>query len=118
MCRISICGGQLEEEFLDALTERLQARLPQTRLQNVPWELEQTPQYQFVLSLSRFDGAPNGLAVMKGSWVLQRPESGKLVKSGRIDLQGKVNGDSVDAVVRAQSSLVGDLAGQLVAALP
>ena len=110
-------GGQLEDEFLAALTQQLQARLPQTRVQTIPWELSQTPQYQVALKIDQFDGVPNGNAVLRGTWQLQQAKDGKLIAAYPIALQRAVTGKTVDAVVQAQSQLVADLAEQVVAAL-
>lgn len=110
-------GGQLEDEFLAALTQQLQARLPQTRVQTIPWELSQTPQYQIALKIDQFDGVPNGNAVLRGTWQLQQAKDGKWLATYPIALQRAVTGKTVDAIVQAQSQLVADLAEQVVAAL-
>lgn len=110
-------GGQLEDEFLTALTQQLQARLPQTRVQQIPWELSQTPQYQVALKIDQFDGVPNGKAVLRGTWQLQHAKDGTLIATYPIALERAVTGKSVDHIVQAQSQLVGDLAEQVVAAL-
>ena len=77
-------GGQLEDEFLTALTQQLQARLPQTRVQQIPWELSQTPQYQIALKIDQFDGEPSGKAVLRGTWQLQHAKDGTLIATTRL----------------------------------
>ena len=110
-------GGQLEDEFLTALTQQLQARLPQTRVQQIPWELSQTPQYQVALKIDQFDGTPRGKAVLRGTWQLQHAKDAKLIATYPIALERPVNGQAIENIVQAQSQLVGDLAEQVVAAL-
>ncbi len=110
-------GGELEDEFLTALAERLQVLLPNTRIQNIPWELEQTPQLQVSLTVTQFDGMPAGKAILKGNWQVQRANTGGAVANQAFDLQRPVESTEVDAVVKAQSGLVSDLAAQIVGRL-
>ena len=53
-------GGELEDEFLRSLARSMQIRLPETRIQTVPWDLEQTPQQQLRLNILQFDGILGG----------------------------------------------------------
>lgn len=107
-------GGQLEDEFLRALTQQLQLRLPVTRLQTIPWELSQTPQYQVVVRVDQFDGMPAGKANLRGLWQLQNGTNGTILATEPVALEQVVTENSVDAVVRAQSALVGQLAAQMI----
>lgn len=110
-------GGELEDEFLGALAQRLQERLPAaTAVLTVPWELEQTPQYQVTVHVARFDGIPGQQAVLKGRWQLQQAKSGKGIRSARFNLDRRPVDDSVAGLVRAQSQLVDDLAQAILAA--
>ncbi len=109
-------GGELEDEFLGALAQRLQERLPATTaVLTVPWELEQTPQYQVTVHVAQFDGIPGKQAVLKGRWQLQQAKSGRGVRSAKFDLQSKPVDESVAGLVRAQSQLVEDLALEILA---
>lgn len=112
-------GGQLEDEFLSALSQQLQLRLPATRVQTIPWETSQTPQYQVVVKLDQFDGMPgkDGTATLRGLWQLQAGSDGKILTTEPIALERKVSAPDVDAVVKAQSTLVADLANQIVRGL-
>ena len=110
-------GGQLEDEFLNALTQQLQGRLPQVRVRRIPWELPQTPQWQVAVNVAQFDGALGGKAVLQGDWQLQQAADGKVVMSYPLHLERAVAGTRVEDVVRAQSLLVSDLADQVVADL-
>lgn len=111
-------GGDLRDELTNALVRQLQVRLPATRIQTAPWELEQTPQYEFSLQVSQFDGAPKDKAYLKGRWQLLRGQSDQLVEAGTVDLVRKVEGDTVNAVVQAQSALLGQLVDVWVSKLP
>ncbi len=110
-------GGELEDEFAGALADQLQARLPRTRLETIPWELEQTPRYQLTVKVSRFDGIPGRSATLRGNWQYQQGVDGKLLKSSRFDLTYPATGTGVEALVHAQAALVGDLADQMLDAL-
>lgn len=110
-------GGQLEDEFLSALSQQLQLRLPATRVQTIPWEISQTPQYQVVVKLDQFDGMPGDKAALRGLWQLQAGDDGKILTTEPVALERKVTEPGVDAVVKAQSTLVADLANQIVRGL-
>ncbi|HPE60987.1 MAG: membrane integrity-associated transporter subunit PqiC [Thiothrix sp.] len=110
-------GGELEDEFAGALTDQLQARLPRTRMETVPWELEQTPRYQVTVKVSQFDGVPGQSATLRGNWQYQQGEDGKLLQNRRFDLKQATADDSVEALVRAQAALVGELADRMLDAL-
>lgn len=110
-------GGQLEDEFLSALTQQLQQRLPATRVQTIPWEITQTPQYQVVVKLDQFDGTPGEKAVLRGLWQLQEGSDGKILSTEPVVLERKTTAPGVDGLVTAQSNLVADLANQIVRGL-
>lgn len=107
-------GGQLEDELLDALTQHLQQRLPATRVQRIPWELSQTPQYQVVVKLTQFDAMPNASAVLVGSWQLQAGNDGIILQTQPLRLVRQVAGAGVDALLESQSQLVAELADNIV----
>ena len=108
-------GGELEDEFLGALAQRLQERLPAaTAVLTVPWELEQTPLYQVTVHIAQFDGIPGRQAVLKGRWQLQQAKSGHGIRSAKFNLQQVPIDDSVAGLVRAQSQLVDDLALEIL----
>ncbi len=110
-------GGELEDEFLAALSQQLQDRLPGVRMQRVPWELEQTPQYQLVVMVTQFDGTPGGFAYLRGRWELLQGRSGRLVKTGKMDWQEKTTRADIAELVAAQARLLGRLATQLAEAV-
>ncbi|OQX12129.1 MAG: hypothetical protein BWK73_15720 [Thiothrix lacustris] len=106
-------GGQLEDEFLRTLTQQLQSRLPATRVQSVPWELSQTPQYQVVVKLDQFDGTPGGQAWLRGVWQLQAGADGKIISTAPVMLSRQTPEVGVTGLVKAQSNLLADLADQI-----
>lgn len=107
-------GGELQDEFTSTLAQHLQMRLPDTQVRTVPWELEQTPLYQVVVTVAQFDGMPAGKARLKGRWQLQFAKTGKGAGASLFNLERQVEDDSVDAIVRAQSHLLSELADQIV----
>ncbi len=106
-------GGQLEDEFLRTLTQQLQSRLPSTRVQSVPWELSQTPQYQVVIKLDQFDGTPGGKAWLRGMWQLQAGSDGRIIGTAPLALSRQTPEAGVTGLVKAQSGLLVDLADQI-----
>lgn len=106
-------GGQLEDEFLRALAQQLQARLPATRIQTVPWEINQTPQYQVTVKLDQFDGIPGGKVWLRGVWQLQAGRDGEILTSYPMNLTRQTAMAGVTGLVNAQSELLADLADQI-----
>lgn len=113
----NLWGGQLQDEFLRALSQQLQARLPATRVQTIPWEVSQTPQYQVVVKLDQFDGIPGNNAVLRGLWQLQAGSDGKILATEPIALTRHTPAAGVAGLVNAQSLLLADLASQIVRGL-
>lgn len=107
-------GGLLKEEFLNALAQRLKARLPGVRLLTVPWELEQTPRYQIAINIERFDGTPGEQAVLAGSWRLEQAEDGKILQTQDFRFSEVIGGEAIHLMVQAQSRLLSQLADAMV----
>lgn len=110
-------GGELEDEFTSTLAQHLQMRLPDSQVRTVPWELEQTPLYQVTVTVAQFDGMPAGKARLRGRWQLQLAKTGKGVGAALFNLERQVKDDSVEAIVRAQSHLLSELADHIVTGL-
>ena len=107
-------GGELEDEFTGTLVQHLQMRLPESQVRTVPWELEQTPLYQVTVRVAQFDGMPAGKARLRGRWQLQLAKTGKGVRASLFNLERQVGDESVEAIVRAQSHLLSELADHIV----
>ncbi|WP_020560843.1 PqiC family protein [Thiofilum flexile] len=111
-------GGELQDEFLTAITQQIQNRLPSTRVQRIPWEITQTPRYQVSLVVTQFDGQAQREAVLSGTWQLQYASDGRIVSTHPFHLQAVVRGKEIGDIVKAQTVLVERLAQQIVEALP
>ncbi|MFN3786027.1 MAG: membrane integrity-associated transporter subunit PqiC [Thiothrix sp.] len=110
-------GGQLEDELLNALSHQLQLRLPRTRVQTIPWELNQTPQYQITVHVKQFDGTPGGKAWLRGTWQLQTGRDGKIIATYPMELTRQTTTPGVTGLVNVQSELLADLAAQITQAV-
>jgi hypothetical protein len=110
-------GGQLEDEFLRALTRQLQARLPNTLMQMLPWEVQQSPQAQIAVQVDQFDGQLGQQAVLSGHWELQQPRDGKILGAQNFHLVVTLRDKQVDTLINAQAQLVAQLAAQIAASL-
>jgi hypothetical protein len=60
---------------------------------------------------------PGDKAALRGLWQLQAGDDGKILTTEPVALERKVTEPGVDAVVKAQSTLVADLANQIVRGL-
>lgn len=107
-------GGQLEDEFLRALSQQLALRLPSTRVQTIPWELTQTPRYQLVIKVQQFDGILGKTARLEGLWQLQNANNSQIIVAQPFTRERSVQGKTVEAMVLVQSLLVSDLADQII----
>jgi hypothetical protein len=110
-------GGQLEDEFLRALSRQLQVRLPNTLIQMLPWEIQQSPQAQIVVQVDQFDGQLGQQAVLSGHWELQQPRDGKIKGTQNFNLVLPLKDKQVDTLINAQAQLVAQLATQIAASL-
>ena len=110
-------GGQLEDEFLRALSRQLQARLPNTLIQMLPWEVQQSPQAQIAVQVDQFDGQLGQQAVLSGHWELQQPRDGKILGTQNFNLVITLADKKVDTLINAQAQLVSQLAAQIAASL-
>lgn len=110
-------GGQLEDEFLRALSRQLQARLPNTLIQMLPWEVQQSPQAQIAVQVDQFDGQLGQQAALTGHWELQQPRDGKILGTQNFNLVVTLHDKKVDTLINAQAQLVAQLAAQIAASL-
>jgi hypothetical protein len=111
-------GGELQDEFLTTLTQQIQNRLPRTRVQRIPWEITQTPQYQVSLVVTQFDGQAGKEAVLLGTWQLQQASDGRIIATYPFQFRAKVVGKTTNDIVKVQTQLVERLAQTIVEQLP
>lgn len=111
-------GGELQDEFLTTLTQQIQNRLPRTRVQRIPWEITQTPQYQVSLVVTQFDGQAGKEAVLLGTWQLQQASDGRIIATYPFQFRTKVVGKTTNDIVKVQTQLVERLAQTIVEQLP
>lgn len=111
-------GGELQDEFLTTLTQQLQNRLPRTRVQRIPWEITQTPQYQVSLVVTQFDGQAEKEALLLGTWQLQYANDGRIIATHPFQLRAAVKGKTINDIVKVQTNLVERLAQSIVEQLP
>lgn len=111
-------GGELQDEFLTTLTQQIQNRLPRTRVQRIPWEITQTPQYQVSLVVTQFDGQVGKEAMLLGTWQLQQASDGRIIATYPFQFRTKVVGKTTNDIVKVQTQLVERLAQTIVEQLP
>lgn len=111
-------SGHLAEEFAQVLTEDIAARLPaEATVALFPWGGYFRPSRRVVVTVTRFDGAPNGEAVLMARWTITDGSGKEALVSRQSTIAVKVAGDRYQDLVHAQSRALADLASAVVAAL-
>jgi uncharacterized protein len=100
----------LDVGIAQALAEDLGARVPGDRVAVYPWRgaLARMIDYQVVVAVARFDGAPGRRVTLDARWRLLTRD-GKEVAFKRTAVTEPVTGDTVTALVAAMNRSVGRL---------
>lgn len=107
-------GGSLEEDLLRILTENLGMLLGSEQVRIYSEELD-TPDCRVRLSLQRFEGTDQQRALLKGSWSIVGPRTGKLLKTGEGLFQAPAAGADYESLVNAMSDAVAAMSREIAA---
>jgi uncharacterized protein len=107
----------LEAGFTRALTENLQALLPDHLVARAPWRGSVVPRCRVATELSVFGLQPNGEIRLEGRWALL-PQNGELplARGTSSFRRGPLSGAHPDAEVEAMSELIADLSRDIAKA--
>jgi uncharacterized lipoprotein YmbA len=102
-------GGALEDEILRVLTENLGIILGSNQVRTYSDELQE-PDYRVGISMQRFEGVDGQEALLKASWAISSPRSGKLLKTREgVFTVPIADPDDYETIVAAQSSALAAL---------
>ncbi len=111
-------AGDLEENFLLALTENLSALMSPQQVRAYPsWEGGAAPQYRVAVTVRRLDGSLEDSAVMDVVWTVIDGDTGKSLYSRRSEITEAVEKPDYESFVAAQSRAIGILSEEMADAL-
>lgn len=118
--RLEVAGADhwaapLDELFTTALAEDLRAAVPARDVLGWPWPGSASPEWSVAVDVLRFDGEPDGTAVLEARWLLRR--RGALVAQGLTAARERGEAPGAAATVAALGKAIGALARDVAAAL-
>lgn len=118
--RLDVAGGDrwaapLDVLFASVLAEELRAAVPAREVIGEPWPVGASPEWSVSIDVLRFEGAPDGTAVLEARWTVRR--RGALADRGVTSAREHGVAADMAATVAALSRTVGALARDIAAAL-
>ncbi len=110
-------AGDLEKDFSRVLASNLGHRLGTGNVKVYPWQRESELKYQVTVDVVRFQGAPNGEAVLEANWRAYRLSDGVLVKNQNTTVSDELREDGFEELAASQSRLVDKLAAVIAGSL-
>ena len=107
----AIWTGTLHDNLVQTLRDDLGRRLDSGNVVTFPAPAGTPVRYQVEVNVARFHSISGVNAVLDVSWRIIEPSSGRTVSRRNASYEQPISGDGYDAVVRAESALVGQLAG-------
>lgn len=108
-------AAPLDVLFTAALAEDLRAALPAHEVLAEPWPVGASPEWSVSVDVLRFEGEPDGTAVLEARWIVRR--SGALAGQGVTIARERGAAPEVAATVAALSRAIGALARDVAAAV-
>ncbi|WP_319550305.1 PqiC family protein [Desulfogranum marinum] len=102
-------GGSLEKNFLRVMADNLSRLLNTDQVMIRPWEHYFQPEIRIIIDIRQFDGRLDQYAVLETTWVIHREGEEKGTVVHRSSLREPVAVGGYDALVAAQSRLIGKL---------
>ena len=108
-------AGALDRAVGEVVAENLSRRLPGARVIAEPWPAAPGSDYTLSLRLRRFEGALGGEAKLDAQWTLRAAGGAPLLEAFRAS--EPVDGPDYEALVAAQSRLLGRLSEDIAEAI-
>jgi uncharacterized lipoprotein YmbA len=105
---LSRWGGTLQDGFLRTLGENLAHLLGTANILLYPAEVRFPVDYRVIGNVLRFEGSPNGEAVLKVRWAVVDPYSERPLAIRESVYRSRVSGEGREALVVALSASLGD----------
>jgi uncharacterized protein len=118
--RLEVAGvdrwaAPLDDLFASVLEEDLRAAVPARQVSAWPWAVEDAPEWSVSVEVLRFDGEPDGTAVLEARWSVRR--RGALARQGVTNARVRGSTPAVGATVAALGRTIGALAQDIAAAV-
>ncbi|WP_242342836.1 PqiC family protein [Anaeromyxobacter terrae] len=108
-------AAPLDVLFTGVLAEDLRAAVPAREVLGWPWPVSASPEWSVSVEVLRFEGEPDGSAVLEARWAVRR--GGALAKQGVTTARERGAAPGVAATVAALSRAIGALARDIAAAV-
>lgn len=108
-------AAPLDELFTTALAEDLRAAVPAREVLEWPWPPGASPEWSVAVEVLRFDGEPDGAAVLEARWSLRR--GGAVAKQGVTAARERGAAPEISAAVSALDRTIAALARDIAGAL-
>ncbi|WP_242332928.1 MULTISPECIES: PqiC family protein [Anaeromyxobacter] len=108
-------AAPLDVLFTRVLAEDLRVAVPASEVLGWPWAVSAAPEWSVSVDVLRFDGEPDGTAVLEARWVVRR--GGAVASQGVTTARERGAGAEVAATVAALSRTIGTLSRDVAAAL-
>jgi uncharacterized protein len=108
-------AAPLDGLFTSVLAEDLRATVPARQVSAWPWPVGSAPEWSVSVDVLRFDGDPDGTAVLEARWIVRR--GGTLATQGVTTARERTAAPEVAATVAALSRTIGALARDIAAAV-
>jgi uncharacterized lipoprotein YmbA len=110
-------AGPLQENFSRVLAENLSVLLETDRVGIFPGGKVAIYDYNVTVNVTRFDGTPGGKTNLRARWGILDKTRKKILFEKHSLLSQTTDGDSVEAMVAAQSHTVADLSREIAVAI-
>lgn len=101
-------AAPLDVLFTRVLVEDLRAAVPAREVVGWPWPPGASPEWSISVDVLRFEGEPDGTAVLEARWIVRR--SGEVAHEGVTHARERAASPDVAATVAALSKAIGALA--------
>lgn len=108
-------AAPLDVLLTSALAEDLRAAVPAREVFGWPWPVGASPEWSVSVDVLRFDGEPDGTAILEARWIVRR--GGTLANQGVTTARERAAAPEVAATVAALSRAIGALARDIAAAV-
>jgi len=111
-------AGDLDQDFLSILAENLSIRLSSPQVLLYSWKDQVAPDYRVTLEVHRFEGQMGKEVLLNVTWAIRgREEGSEPLILRRSVIRRETPGSDYDALVAAHSQALGELSGEIAAAI-
>ena len=98
-------AGTLQEDALYLIRGAMQRELGGAQVVSYPWHGSVRPDYEVILTINRFE-RQGGRVLLEARWTLVSQPSGRLLRLGQQSFESALDGDGIEAGVKAASAVL------------